>query len=62
MAQSKRPKSIGGRVGKHTSKSVKTEFTEDRKEGGGGKPSAKKGARVRRPIPTIRSRKKHQTS
>lgn len=58
----KRPRSIGGRVGKHTAKSVKTEFTEDRKSGGGDKPSAKKGSRVRKPIPTIRSRKKHQTS
>jgi hypothetical protein len=58
----KRPRSIGGRVGKHNAKSVKTEFTEERREGGGGKPSAKKGSRIRKPIPTIRSRKKHQTS
>ncbi len=59
MAQSKSPRSIGGRVGKHTSKSVKVEFTEERKSGG-SKPSAKKGARVRKPIPTIRSRKRNK--
>lgn len=58
----KRPRSIGGRVGKHTAKSVNVEFTEERRTGGGGKPSAKKGGRIRKPIPTIRSRRKHETS
>lgn len=54
----KRPRSIGGRVGKHTSKSVKVEFSEERKSGG-SKPTGKEGSRVRKPLPTIRSRKKH---
>lgn len=52
----KRPQSIGARAGKHGQKQTKVEFTEDRKQGG-SRPSAKKGGRVRKPIPSIRSKR-----
>ncbi len=61
MAEKKRrPRGIAARAGKHASKSVKVEFTEDRKQGG-SRPSAKKGGRVRKPIPSIRSRRSPKT-
>ena len=52
----KRPKGIAARAGKHTSKQVKVEFTQHRKQGG-SVPSRMKGGRVRKPIPSIRSRR-----
>lgn len=55
----KRPKGIGARAGKHGQKQTKVEFTEDRKQGG-SRPSAKKGGRVRKPIPSIRSKRAKQ--
>jgi hypothetical protein len=56
----RRPKGIAARAGKHASKQVKVEFTEHRKQGG-SRPSAKKGGRVRKPIPSIRSNRRAKT-
>lgn len=54
----KTPRSIGGKAGKHGAKQVRVEFTEARKEGGGATPSRKKGGKIRKPVPTISSRRK----
>ncbi len=54
-----RARGIAAKVGKYSGKSVKVEFTEVRKSGGGSKPSRMKGGKVRKPSPTIRSRRKH---
>lgn len=61
MAEKKqaRARGIAAKVGKYSGKSVKVEFTEVRKSGGGSKPSRMKGGKVRKPTPTIRSRRKH---
>ena len=61
MAEKKRARArgIAAKVGKYSGKSVKVEFTEVRKSGGGSKPSRMKGGKVRKPAPTIRSRRKH---
>ena len=59
MAEKKRARGIASKVGKYSGKSVKVEFTEVRKQGGGSKPSRMKGGKVRKPAPTIRSRRKH---
>ncbi len=55
MAAKRKPRGVAARAGKHGQKQVKVEFTEVRKEGG-SKPSAKKGGRIRKPIPSIRSK------
>lgn len=55
--KAKRGRGIAAKVGKYSGKSVKVEFTEVRKSGGGSKPSRMKGGKIRKPKPTIRSRR-----
>jgi hypothetical protein len=52
----KKPRGIASVAGKGGQKQTKVEFTEARKSGGGSKPSAKKGGKIRKPIPSIRSK------
>lgn len=55
-AKKKKPRGIAARAGKYTSKQVKVEFTEHRKQGG-SVPNRMKGGRTRKPIPSIRSKR-----